>query len=76
MLRTTVASSRTAIASPKPSCWITEVFSVTNTPNTTTMIAAALVMVPDVIEMPFATAAFVLRPRSRASLMRVRMKTW
>ena len=40
------------------------------------MIAAALVIVPDVIEMPRATASFEDIPRSRASLIRVRMKTW
>ena len=35
---------------------------VTNTPKTTTMIEAALVIVPEVIEMPRATAARDARP--------------
>ena len=66
----------TAIARPNPSCLMTTSSRVTNTLKTTTMIAAALVTVPDVIAMPRATASFVDRPWSRASLIRVRMKTW
>ena len=50
--------------------------SVTNTAKTTTMIAAALVTVPDVIAIPRATAGLEESPWSRASLIRVRMKTW
>ena len=51
-------------------------WSVTKTAKTTTMIAAALVIVPDVIEIPWATASLDDMPRSRASLIRVRMNTW
>ena len=49
---------------------------VTNTAKTTTMIEAALVIVPEVTEMPRATAARESRPRSRASLILVRMNRW
>ena len=76
MLRTTVASRKTATASPNPSCLMTVSSRVTKTENTTIMIAAADVMVPAVIEIPRATASFELMPWSLASLIRVRMKTW
>src|SRR4029079_6315945 len=76
MLRTIVASISTAVASPNPSCLMITRSSVTKTANTVIMIAAALVMVPDVMAMPRATASPVGRPRSRASLIRVRMNTW
>ena len=61
-LRTIVASMSTAVASPNPSCLMTTSSSVTNTLKTTTMIAAALVMVPEVIAIPRATASFDDRP--------------
>ena len=61
-LRTIVASRRTATASPKPSCLMITSSRVTKTLKTTTMIAAALVIVPDVIEMPRATASFEREP--------------
>ena len=51
-------------------------WSVTNTAKTATMIAAALVTVPDVIAMPCSTASAEDMPRSLASLIRVRMNTW
>ena len=49
---------------------------VTKTAKTTTMIEAALVIVPDVTEIPRATAPRESSPRSRASLILVRMKRW
>ena len=49
---------------------------LTNTEKTATMIAAALVIVPALTAMPWATAADESSPRSRASLILVRMKTW
>ena len=58
----TVASMKTATASPRPSCWIEANFIVTKTEKTTTMIAAALVIVPAVTEIPRATAARESRP--------------
>ena len=72
----TVASSSTATASPSPSSWMNANGIVMKAAKTRTMIVAALVIVPDVIEMPLATAARESSPRSRASLTRVRMKTW
>ena len=75
-LRMSVASMKTATASPRPSCWMNTNLRVTKTAKTTTMIEAALVIVPDVIAMPLATAARDSRPRSRASLIRVRMNRW
>ena len=61
-LRMIVASSRTATASPNPSCLMIESRRVTKTAKTATMITAALVTVPAVIEMPRSTAALELRP--------------
>ena len=75
-LRTIVASSSTATASPNPSCLMITSSRVTNTAKTVTMIAAALVIVPAVMAMPRATASFDDSPWSRASLIRVRMNTW
>src|SRR5262245_13400327 len=46
--RTIVASMRTATASPSPSSWMNANGIVTNARNTTTMIVAALVIVPAV----------------------------
>ena len=57
-LRTIVASRRTATASPNPSCLMMTSSRVTNTAKTVTMIAAALVIVPEVMAMPRATASF------------------
>ena len=75
-VRMIVASMKTATASPRPSCWIEANFMVTKTAKTMTMIAAALVIVPAVTEMPLATASRESRPWSRASLIRVRMNRW
>src|SRR5438270_4240174 len=55
-LRTTVASSSTAIARPRPSSWMNAKGMVTNAAKTSTMMVAALVIVPAVIEIPFAIA--------------------
>jgi hypothetical protein len=74
--RMSVASMNTATDSPRPSCWMNANLKVTKTANTTTMIEAALVIVPEVTEMPRATARRESSPRSRASLMRVRMNRW
>ena len=71
-----VASMNTATDSPSPSCWMNTNLNVTNTAKTTTMIEAALVIVPEVTEIPRATAARKSSPRSRASLIRVRMNRW
>ena len=74
--RTIVASIRIAAARPMPSSFISIPLSVANIPNTTTMTIAALVTVPAVALMPWATASSVFMPRSNASRTRVRMNTW
>ena len=51
-LRISVASMNTATASPSPSCWMNANLRPTKTANTTTMIDAALVIMPAVTEMP------------------------
>lgn len=75
-LRMMVASTNTATARPSPSCWMNTNLRVTKTAKTTTMIDAALVIVPDVTEIPRAIAGRDASPRSRASLIRVRMNRW
>ena len=54
--RTIVASIRIAAARPTPSCFISWSEPVAKAPNVTTMTAAALVMTPAVLLMPWATA--------------------
>ena len=75
-LRMMVASTSTATARPSPSCRMITSWSVTNTAKTATMIAAALVIVPAVIEIPRSTAADGSSPADRASWILVRIKTW
>ena len=55
-MRTTVASSRTASARPRPNSFAVRSSSSTNEPNTTTMMAAAAVMTRAVAARPSATA--------------------
>jgi hypothetical protein len=76
MVRTTVASSRTANASPTPSCFIEVCRSVAKVRKTKTMMIAALVMTPAERAMPSWIARAVVAPRSCASLMRETVKTW
>ncbi len=52
MVRTTVASMRTATARPKPICWNTTSSPVAIPPNTQTMMAAAPVMMLPVRPRP------------------------
>lgn len=72
----TVASSATATARPTPSCLKSCIESVPKTPNTATMITAALVTAPAADRSPCITARSVLIPRSRASLIRETTNTW
>ena len=71
-----VASIRTAAASPTPNCFSSIACSVAKIANTPTITNAALVTTPAVDLIPCATASSVDMPRSYASLMRPRMKTW
>ena len=71
-----VASIRTAMPSPTPSCFIMISRSVPKIAKTATMMIAALVTVPAVRRMPRETASSVESPPSRSSLIRLRMKTW
>ena len=68
--RTTVASSRTATASPTLSCLNCCSDKVPKTANTATMMMAALVTTPAVLRMPCPTASLAGSPRSCASLIR------
>ncbi len=74
--RTTVASMRTATASPTPTCFIDTCESVAKVLNTATMITAALVTTPAVEVMPRRMASGVPVPASTSSRIRLRMKTW
>jgi len=60
---TIVASSRTATASPTPSCWSRMIEPVAKTAKTHTITIAALVTTPAVVLMPCATASSVESPR-------------
>jgi hypothetical protein len=64
MPRTIVASSRTATASPMPTCFIEAIGIVANRANTATITTAALVIAPAVPAIPSATAWRVDSPRS------------
>jgi len=44
--------------------------------KTATMITAALVTTPALLEMPPTSASCVLVPRERSSRIRLRMNTW
>ena len=50
--------------------------SVAKIENTPTITTAALVTTPAVVLIPWATASSVFIPRSNASRIRLRMKTW
>jgi hypothetical protein len=67
---------RIATASPTPICLNSSRLSVAKTANTATITTAALVTTPAVLLMPCATASSVRSPRSTASRIRLRMKTW
>ena len=75
-VRTSVASSSTATARPKPICWNITRPPLAKPANTATMISAAPVMMPAVLPMPAATAAVLSPLRSYSSLMRLSRKTW
>ena len=60
----------------RPSPWTKTDGIVTNAGITRTMIAAALVIVPDVIVIPRSTVASDPIPRSRDSSTRLGMNTW
>jgi hypothetical protein len=55
---------------------MSSVLSVAKIANTATITIAALVTVPAVALMPWATASSVFMPRSKASRIRLRMNTW
>ena len=58
-----VASTKMAKARPTPICFMSSELCVAKSAKTTTMMIAALVIVPAVDLMPCATAFSVLRPR-------------
>ncbi len=72
----TVASIRTAAASPTPICFMDCIDSVPKIANTATMMTAALVTTPAVVTTPCVIASRVVRPRSRASRIRETTNTW
>jgi uncharacterized membrane protein YdfJ with MMPL/SSD domain len=74
--RTRVASSRTAAASPMPSCSNSSSDSVAKMLNTPTITAAALVTTPADDVTPAATAARVGIPARCASRTRLTTNTW
>ena len=76
IMRTTVASSRTATPRPTPICCMSCMDSVPKTAKTATMITAAPVTAPAVRVMPSRIAARLSRPRSRDSRMRETTNTW
>jgi len=51
-------------------------YGLTTAYGTTTTLNAALVTTPAVVLIPWATASSVVAPRSNASRIRLRMKTW
>ena len=66
-MRTTVASSSTATASPRPISLIARRSPSTKVPNTHTMMAAAAVITRAVLARPSTTAWLLLSPRSTRS---------
>ena len=76
MPRTTVASISTAPARPMPSDCSRKTDTVSRIENTATMITAALVTTPALVEMPPITACLVEAPPARSSAIRLRMNTW
>ena len=71
-----VASIRIAAARPTPNCLKNGIESAAKTENTPTITIAAPVTTPAVLLIPWATASSIGSPRSNASRMRLRMKTW
>ena len=71
-----VASTKMAKARPTPICCISSPLWVANSANTATMMIAALVIVPAVVLMPWATASAEDMPSFQASRTRLRMNTW
>ena len=65
-----------AAARPMPISFMSTIGSVTKTRNAPTITTAALVTTPAVVVIPCSTASSVLSPRSYASRIRLRMKTW
>ena len=59
-----VASMKMAKARPTPICLVSSELCMANSPNTATMMIAALVTVPAVLLMPCATASAELMPPS------------
>ncbi len=74
-IRTTVASTRIAVASAMPIILISTSGSAANPANTATMMAAALVTTLAVEPSPPSTARCASRPRVHSSRMRDMMNT-
>ena len=74
--RMIVASIRMALASPTPSCFMSNVDSVPKMPNTPTITTAALVTTPAERVMPWATASRFDAPSRYASRIRLTTNTW
>jgi len=66
----------TAAARPTPSVLVSTMGSVARMENTATMMTAALVTTPALLEMPPTSASRVLAPPVRSSRIRLRMNTW
>ena len=73
--RTTVASSATATAMPRPSALMSTTCEKTNEPATMTTMRAALVTIRPLRSSPRATAVRLSAPASNASFMRLSRKT-
>jgi hypothetical protein len=73
--RTIVAASRTAVARPTPSCFMSIVESVAKMPNAPTMTTAALVTTPAVRSTPLAIASLADATARRAPRIRERTNT-
>ena len=69
-MRTTVASTRIAVASPRPNSLIVVASPRMKLPNTVTMISAAAVITRAVDASPSATASALSPVRSYSSRMR------
>src|SRR5660398_246831 len=75
-IRTMVASSKTAMASPKPTCWTITSRPAAKVEKMTTMISAAPVIIRPVFLNPMATDSSFLPVSLKCSRMRLRRKTW
>ena len=74
-MRTTVASTNTAVARPMPASLRNTASSITKAPNTVTMIAAAAVITRAVLASPSATARRLSPVRTYSSRTRDRRNT-